>query len=89
MVDFVLQELEEPLLQCGLYQAVRAVCYGITPSYYNFFPMLEKCNPDTCTSFTLVGEMGFALHEMFEVSGLFIGDLPYEDTFLVLKNCTY
>ena len=41
--------------------------------------MLEKYNPDTCTFFTPVGEMGFALHEMFEVSGLSMGNLPYEE----------
>ena len=53
--------------------------YGIIPSHYNFFGILEKYNPDTCTFFTLVGEMDFSLHEMFEVSGLFMGDLPYEE----------
>jgi len=79
MVSFVLRELEEPLLQCGLYPAVRVVCYGIIPSHYNFFDILEKYNLDTCTFFTPVGEMGFALHEMFEVTGLYMGDLPYEE----------
>jgi len=51
MVCFVLKELEEPLLQCRLYHAIRIVCYGITLSHYNFFTMLEKYNPDTCTFF--------------------------------------
>ena len=32
----------------------------IIPSHYNFFAILEKYNPDTCTFFTPVGEMGFA-----------------------------
>ena len=41
--------------------------------------MLEKYNPDTCTFFTPVGEIGFSLHEMFEVSGLPMRDLPYEE----------
>ena len=41
--------------------------------------MLEKYYLDTCTFFTPVGEMGFALHEMFEVLGLSIGDLSYEE----------
>ena len=49
MVCFVLKQLEEPLLQCGLYHVVRAVYYIITPSYYNFFAILEKYNLDTCT----------------------------------------
>jgi len=56
---------------------VRAVCYGIFPSHYNFFVILEKYTPDNCTFLTPVGEMGSALHVMFEISGLFIGDLPY------------
>ena len=41
--------------------------------------MLEKYNPDTYTLFTPIGEMGFSLHEMFEVSGLPMRDLPYEE----------
>jgi len=67
------------LVQCELYPAVRAVRYGITPSHYHFFAILEKYNLDTCTFFTPVGEMRFALHEMFEVSGLSMRDLPYEE----------
>jgi len=67
------------LLQCELYRAVKVVQYGIVPSHYHFFAMLEKYNPDTCTFFTPVGEMGFALYKMFEVSGLTMGELPYEE----------
>jgi len=62
-----------------LYHAVRVVCYGITPTHYNFFVILEKYNPDTYTFFTLVREMRFAPHEMFEVLRLSMGDLPYEE----------
>ena len=40
--------------------------------------MLERYNPKTRTFFTLCGEMGFTLHEMYEVFGLLMGDLPYE-----------
>ena len=87
MVSFILRELKEPLLQCGLYPTVRAVCYEIISSHYNFFEILEKYNPATCTFFTPVGKMGFALHEMFEVSGLSMGELPYEEYILILKNC--
>ena len=79
IVSFVLRELEEPLLQCGLYPAVRAVCYRIILSCYNLFEILEKYNPDTCTFFTPIGKMGFALHEMFEVSEPSMGDLSYEE----------
>ena len=31
------------------------------------------------TFFTPVGEIGLALHELYEVSGLVIGDAPYEE----------
>jgi len=79
MVCFVFEELEGPLLQCGLYPVIRATCYGIAPSDYNFFGVLEKYNPDTCTFFTPVGKMGFALHEMFEMLELSIGDRSYEE----------
>jgi len=86
MVNFVFKELEEPLLQCGLYHAIRAVRYRITSSYYHFFTMLEKYNPGTCTFFTRVGEMGFALHEMLSFGAIHGGPAS---TSLVLKNCTY
>ena len=42
MVCFVLKKLEKSLLQYGLYHAIRAACYGITLSHYNFFTMPEK-----------------------------------------------
>ena len=29
--------------------------------------------------FTPIGEMGLAIHEMYEVLGLVIGDAPYEE----------
>jgi len=79
MVYFILEELEGLLLQCWLYPIFRVMCYGITLSDYNFFGVLEKHNPNICTFFTLVAEMGFTLHEMFEVSGLSMGDRPYEE----------
>ena len=41
--------------------------------------MLEHYNLETCTLFTPVGEMGLALHEMYEVSGLEMEDIPYEE----------
>ena len=86
MVCFVLKELEEPLLQCELYHTVRGVCNRITLSHHNFFTMLEKYNPDTCTFFTPVGEIGFSLHVMFKVSGLSMGICYTRSTFLTLKN---
>jgi len=58
MVCFILKKLEEKLLQYGLYYAVRAVCYEIALSHYNFFAILEKYNPDTCTFYYFVGRNG-------------------------------
>ncbi|ONK77510.1 uncharacterized protein A4U43_C02F7330 [Asparagus officinalis] len=78
MVEFVLEELNEPLVQSGLTILVLATRRGITQNYPSFFAMLERYNPDSCTFFTLVGELGFALHEMHAVSGLSFGQMPYE-----------
>jgi len=58
---------------------IRVVCYRISSIHYNFFAIFEKYNPDTCTFFTPVGEIRFAPHAMFEVLGLTMGDLPYEE----------
>ena len=69
MVGFILEDLKDELLQTDLYTAIRAVQYVIPPSSHHFFSMLERYNPETCMLFTLVGEMGLALHEMYEVFG--------------------
>jgi len=74
---------------CGLYLAVRTVCYRIALSHYNFFAILEKYNPENCTFFTPVGKMGFALHEMFEVSGLSMGSCRMMKYIPVQKNYIY
>ena len=79
MVGFVLTELGDLLKRVGLYSAVRAVQWGIPQSSQNFFGILERYNPSTGTFFTPVGEMGLALHELYEVSGLSSGDIPYEE----------
>ena len=49
---------------------------GYPASPQNFFGILERYNPLTGTFFTPVGEMGLALHELHEVSGLATGDSP-------------
>ena len=79
MVGFVLTDLKELLGHVGLYPAVRAVQWGVPPSSHNFFGVLERYNSLTGTFFTPVGEMGLALHELHEVSGLASGDIPYEE----------
>ena len=70
MVGFVLVELGALLEQVGLYHSIRAVQYGLLQSSHNFYGILEHYNPLTGTFFTPVGEMGLALHELYEVSGL-------------------
>ena len=70
MVGFVLTEIGDFLLQTGLYGAVRAVQYGIPQSTQHFYAVLERYNPETCTFFTPLGEMGLAFHKMYEVSEL-------------------
>ena len=58
---------------------MRAVQYGIPHSIQHFYTILEWYNLEICTFFIPIGEMGLALHEMYEVSGLMIGDAPYEE----------
>jgi len=79
MVGFILAELGDILLQVGLYEAVRTIQYSILQSTQHFYAVLERYNPETCAFFTPLGEMGLALYEMYEVSGLVIGDAPYEE----------
>ena len=43
------------------------------------YAILERYNPAICTFFTPIGEMRLALHEMYEVSRLMIGDVPYKE----------
>ena len=73
-MGFVLTELEDLLKQAGFYQVVRVIQYGLPQSSHHFYGVLERYNPLTGTFFTPVGEMGLALHELYEVSRLVIGD---------------
>jgi len=47
----------------------------------NFYVIFELYSLATGTFFTLVGELGMALHEMWEVSALPMRSLPYEEYF--------
>ena len=69
MVGFVLAEFDDLLLQARLYGAMRPIQYGILQSIQHFYAILKWYNPETCTFYTPIGEMGLALHEMYEVSG--------------------
>ena len=55
-------------------------------SSHPFNGVLKRYNPLTDIFFTLVGEMGLALHEMYEVSGLVIGDALYEEYVLTTEE---
>jgi len=78
---YVLAYFEEDLERLGLHEAVRATCDGIQMSVANFYAIFELYCPATGTFFTPVGELGMTLHEMWEVSALPIGYLPYEEYF--------
>ena len=79
MTLYVLAYFEEDLKRLGLYEALRATCYGIQMSVANFYAIFKLYYPAIGTFFTPVGELGMALHEMWEVSALPIGSLPYEE----------
>ena len=75
----ILAHFGEDLERLGLCEAVRATCYGIQMSVENFYAIFELYCPATGTFFTPAGELGMALHEMWEVSALPVGYLPYEE----------
>ena len=78
-MGFDLTELEDLLRQTVLYRAVRAIQYDIPQSSHHFYGVLECYNPWACTFLIPIREMGLTLHELYEVSGLVIGDAPYEE----------
>ena len=51
---YVLAHFEEDLRRLGLYETVRATCYGIQMSIANFYAIFELYCPTTGTFFTLV-----------------------------------
>ena len=80
MTLYVLAHFEEDLERLELYEAVRATCYDIQMSIVNFYAIFELYCPVTGT-FTPIGELGMALHEMGEVSTLPLESLPYKEYF--------
>jgi len=54
-----------------------------------FYDVMEHYNPLTGTFFTPAGEIGLALHELYEVSGLVMGDAPYEEYVLTSRSFTF
>ena len=70
----------------GLYHLVRAIQYGLPQSSHNFYGVLEHYNPLMGTFFTPTREMKLTLHELYEVSGLVMGDTPYEEYILTSEE---
>ena len=86
MTLYVLAHFEEDLEWLGLYEAVRATCYGIQMSVANFYAIFELYCPATGTFFTPVDELGMVLHEMWEVSALPLGSLHTKNIFRARRN---
>ena len=81
LTTYIFAHFEEELERLNLYEAVRATCYGIDMNVACFYAIFELYCPASGTFFTPVGELGLALHEMWEVSTLPFGSLPYEEYF--------
>ena len=81
MTLYVLAHFGEDLERLGLREVVRATCYDIQMSVANFYVIFELHCPAIGTFFTPIGGLGMALHEMWEVSALPMGSLPYEEYF--------
>lgn len=81
MINFVLSKFEAELKDIRFYGAIRNMQYSLPYSAYHLFNILEIYNPKSGTFFTPIGQLGFALHDMFEVSLLLMGELSYEEMF--------
>ena len=60
---------------------LKATCYGSQMSITNFYAIFELYCPATGTFFIPVNKLGMTLHEVWEVSALPLGSLPYEEYF--------
>ena len=81
LILYVLTHFREDLERLGLHEAIRATCYDIQMSIANFYAIFELYCPATGTFFTPVGELGMALHEIWEISALPMGSFAYEEYF--------
>lgn len=79
MISFIFSKFEAILKDIGLYGTIRNIQYGLLQSAYHLFSILEMYNPKFGAFFTPVGKHGLALHKMFEVSSLSMGELTYEE----------
>jgi len=80
----VFEVFADDLMRLGLYEAVRATCFEI--NIPTFYAILEMYCLASGTFFTAVGKLGMALHEMWGVSNLPMGSLPYAGYFLCAEE---
>ena len=78
---YVLEHFEANLMMIELPEAVRVTYHRIEISVPNFFAIFELYCPASGTFFTPVVELGSALHEIWEISNLLMGLMPYEEYF--------
>lgn len=74
MVDFILTTFGYTLQSFGLYCTIRNIQFGLLHNDYHLYNIFEMFNLHFGTFFTPVRELGLALHEMFEVSLLSMGE---------------
>lgn len=86
MIDFVLSTFGDVLRDFGLYGVIKNVQFGLPHSAYHLYNIIEMYNLSSNTLFTPVGEIGFTLHEIFEVSLLSMGELSYEEYVPTIKK---
>jgi len=79
---------EDDLKRLGFHEAVRAMCFGININIPNFYAILEIYCSVSGMFFTLIDELGMALHEMWEISNLPIGSKLYEEYFPCAEELT-
>ena len=75
----MLDVFEADMKRLGLYEAVRATCFGINISIPTFYAIMEMHYLTSRTFFMSVNELEMALHKMWEVSNLPMGSLLYEE----------
>jgi len=79
---YVLEVFEVDLKLLGLYEAVRATCFGI--KHQHSYLLCYFGDVYCLTSgkfFTSIGELGMVLHKMWEVSNLPMGSKLYKEYF--------
>lgn len=86
MISFVLKNFKVILKNIGLYGSIKNIQYGLPHSTYHLYSILEIYNFKSEMFFTPIGELNFALHEMFEVLLLSMGELPYKEMVSTLEK---